>query len=117
MNNDIEEMINIYNTFEFDWMGDKINNLSSLTRHHIVKKENNGIDDKKNYALLTRYSHEFLHYMEIKYNKEYKRINEMFLTLNESNLPPTEEYFEEMKLILKRIKKDIKNKKRRKCHA
>ena len=53
MNDDIKEMMNIYNTFEIDWMGDKINSPSDLTRHHIIKKEHNGDNSIDNYALLT----------------------------------------------------------------
>ena len=47
MNDDICEMINVYNTYEFDWMGDRINSPSDLTRHHIIKKQYNGIDDSR----------------------------------------------------------------------
>lgn len=114
MNDDICEMINVYNTYEFDWMGDRINSPSDLTRHHIIKKQYNGIDDKSNYALLTTSSHHLIHFLETNYNKEYKYINNMFLELNKSNKPPTEEYYNEIKSIMKRIKKSIKNKNRRK---
>ena len=112
MNNDIREMINIYNTIDVDWMGDKINSPSDLTRHHIVKKQYDGEDDINNYALLTTYSHHLIHYLEINYNKEYNSINELLLNLNRSNKPPTNEYYNEMLSILKRVRKDIKNKKR-----
>lgn len=112
MNNDIVEMINIYNTFDIDWLGDKINYPSDLTRHHIVKKEHNGEDSINNYALLTSLSHHFIHYLEIKYNKEYNELNNLLLELNKSGKPPTDEYFDKVMKIAKRVKKDIKNKKR-----
>ena len=114
MNEDVKEMINIYQTFDIDWMGDRINSLSDLTRHHIVKKQYDGVDDISNYALLTTYSHHLIHFLEDKYNKEYKYINELFLELNDSKKPPTEEYFNNILSVLKRVKKDIKNKRRRK---
>ena len=114
MNEDVKEMINIYQTFDIDWMGDRINSLSDLTRHHIVKKQYDGVDDISNYALLTTYSHHLIHFLEDKYSKEYKYINELFLELNDSKKPPSEEYFNKILGVLKRVKKDIKNNRRRK---
>ena len=94
-------------------MGDEIKSLSDLTRHHIVKKEDDGIDDISNYALLTSYSHHFIHYLEIHYNKEYNYINSLLLELNQSNMPPTSEYYEKILPIIKKVKKSIKNKRRK----
>ncbi len=112
MNDDISTMVNIYGAYEIDWMGDEIKNLSDLTRHHIVKKEHGGQDDIGNYALLTKGSHILLHYLEDNYYSEYVRLNNLFLYLNKSYKPPVGEYYEEVRSILKRVKKDIKNKKR-----
>ena len=112
MNDDIKSMIQIYNTYELDWMGDEIKTLSDLTRHHIIKKENNGIDDINNYALLTTNSHHLLHYLEDNYNNSYLKLNEMFLELNKTKNPPNSEYYKSISIILKRVKKDIKNKRR-----
>ena len=113
MNEDIKEMINIYNTFDVDWMGDKIESLSDLTRHHIVKKEKNGENNINNYALLTKNSHQLIHYIEINYNKEYIFINKLLLELNKSKEPPTNDYYHNILKILKKIKKEIKNKNRK----
>ena len=63
MNEDIIEMINIYQTYEVDWMGDKITSLSDLTRHHIKKKQYDGEDSINNYALLTSTSHHLIHFL------------------------------------------------------
>ena len=38
MNADIELMLNIYKTYNLDWMNDKVNDIKYLTKHHIVKK-------------------------------------------------------------------------------
>ena len=113
MNDDIREMINIYNTYDYDWMGDKINNPSDLTRHHIVKRQYDGESSLNNYALLTENSHHLIHYLEINYNKEYNYINELLLKLNRSGLPPDEEYYNEMNSIMKKVRKSIKNSKRK----
>ena len=39
--NDIDTMLKIYNTYEIDWMGDKIDSTNPLTKHHIIKKSKN----------------------------------------------------------------------------
>lgn len=109
MLNQIEVMIKIFQTYEVDWMGDKINNLASLTRHHITKREHGGESSINNYALLTKNSHRLLHYFEQYYPKEYHELNALFLKLNRSGQPPTIEYYEEVREIVKRVKKRIKN--------
>lgn len=112
MNDDIKVMLQIYGDNGIDWLGYSYNDASELTRHHIVKKQYNGQDDISNYALLTHASHMFLHYMEEKYNKEYTYLNSRFLELNRSQKPPTIEYYEDVKKIMKRIRKLEKNKDR-----
>lgn len=113
MNEEILQMMNIYNTFNLDWMGDNIKSPSDLTRHHIKKKQYNGENNINNYALLTTESHHLIHYLEINYNKEYNQINNLLLELNHSKKEPTEEYYSQIKSILKIVKKDMKNKKRK----
>ena len=112
MNEEIIDMMYIYNTFKFDWMGDEIKNPSDLTRHHIIKKQYDAKDDISNYALLTTSSHHLIHYLEVNDNSEYNVINNLFLELNQSKKEPTDEYFSQMRSILKMVKKDIKNNKR-----
>lgn len=110
---DINEMLKTYNTYEVDWMGDKIESFNPLTRHHIIKKEKNGKNSITNYALLTVNSHRLLHFIEQKYNKYYIIINDKFDELNKSLNPPSEEYYIYINTILKKIKKQIKNDKRK----
>ena len=113
MNQDIELMMKIYETYDIDWMGDEIKKPSDLTRHHIVKKENGGENDISNYALLTKNSHSLLHYLEYNYNYEYNYLNTLFLELNRTCEKPTAQYYDEIRTIMKKIKKDIKNSKRK----
>ena len=112
MNEDIELMLKIYEPNGLDWMGNEIKSLFDLTRHHIIKRENGGIDDISNYALLTKDSHILLHYLEINYNSAYIKLQQLFTNLNESVDKPQKEYYDEVGNILKKVKKDIKNKKR-----
>ena len=109
---DIAFMARIYNTYERDWLGDPIYTIEQLTRHHIVKKQFGGENGISNYALLTKTSHAFIHYLEDNYNAEYKQLNNLFLELNRSCKPPSEEYYSEVKKIIKRVKKQEKNKNR-----
>ena len=63
-------------------------------------------------ALLSFNSHSLIHYLEINYNKEYNYLNSLFLELNRSKKEPSKEYYELVSSVLKRVKKDIKNKRR-----
>lgn len=112
MNVDVELMMRIYGTYEYDWMGYPFSDPSELSRHHIVKKQYDGENGVSNYALLTKTSHIFLHYMEDNYNKEYNQLNELFLELNRSLKPPTQEYYERVHKIVKSVRKRQKNKSR-----
>ena len=116
MNPDIELMAKIYQTYELDWMCDEIKDVNNLTKHHIVKKADGGSNDISNYALLTDNSHHLIHYLEDHYHKAYVELNGLFKELYLSLQPPTEEYYERVRGILKVVKKDIKNKKRRRNH-
>ncbi len=109
---DIAFMARIYNTYEKDWLGEPIYSIEQLTRHHIVKKEKGGENGKSNYALLTKTSHAFIHYLEDNYYQDYKDLNNLFLELNRSDSPPSEEYYDEVRKIVKRVKKQEKNKNR-----
>jgi len=113
MNDDILYMVKIYSTYDTDWLGDKFNDLSELTRHHIVKKEHGGQDSIKNYALLTRKSHSFIHYLEVNYNKEYNYLNSKFIELNNSLTSPSINYYEDVCKVVKRVRKKIKNNRRK----
>ena len=112
INADIRLMLNIYKTYEVDWMGDEIKDLSCLTRHHIIKKEEGGENGISNYALLTEFSHHIMNYIEENDYDSYMALNNLFLELNRSVAPPTIEYYEKVRAIVKRVKKNIKNERR-----
>jgi len=112
MNYDIRLMISIYGTEEYDWLGDKIKDITKLTKHHIVKKENGGENGVSNYALLTSKSHRLMHLLEEKDTELYDELNNMFLMLNRSLKPPTREYYKNINNILNKNKKLTKGKRR-----
>ena len=99
-------MLKIYKTKKRDWMGYKIYRNAPLTRHHIFKKVYGGANDISNYALLIEKSHEELHRIERIDLQAYNELNNLFRELNESMQPPTEEYYQNVGKILKRVKKN-----------
>ena len=113
MNYDIRLMLDIYKTYELDWFGEKITNPEKLTRHHIVKKEDGGENGISNYALLMPSSHQYINYLEEHDPETFNMINEMFLELNRSILPPTKDYYYQMDRIKKRKHINVNKKKRR----
>ena len=105
MNKDVKIMLKIYKTKERDWMGYKIYRNTPLIRHHIFKKVYGGDNNISNYALLIEKSHEDLHRIERIDLQAYNELNNLFRELNESMQPPTEEYYQNVGKILKRVKK------------
>lgn len=110
MNYDVRIMLEIYQTYEYDWFGDKITNIDKLTRHHIVKKEDGGENGISNYALLTSRSHNMINYLEENDVETFNKINDLFLKLNRSMQPVSDEYYYEIYKIRKTLQK--KGKKR-----
>lgn len=100
-----KEMIEVYG--EFCWM----NNMwvptkkNILTFHHILEKRNGGKAIWENGALISEESHRYLNYLDNEYHKIYKELNGLFYDLNRTYEPPTEEYYEEINQILKKIRR------------
>lgn len=92
------------NGYYVDWMGYPITDKNPLTFHHIIKKADGGEMTKENGALLTIEAHEELNVIEQKYPNIYKELNQLFIKLNQSGKPPTEEYWHELRQILSKIK-------------
>ena len=105
MNKDVKYMVKIYETKKYDWMGYEIGKNCKLTRHHIFKRVYGGEDKISNYALLTEVSHEYLHNLEKTNHEEYLMLNELFQELNNSFMPPNEDYYQKVEKVLKRVKK------------
>lgn len=100
-------MLKIYKPLELgvDWLEYKICRPEDLTFHHIVEARNGGQRVLENGAILVRKSHDYLNYLDLRYNDYYKALNELFMELNKTMMPPTPEYYDEVRYVLKKIKK------------
>lgn len=99
-------MLKIYKPLEqgVDWMGYKIRRSSDLTFHHIIEARNGGERVLENGAILVRTAHEYLNYLDIYYHVTYDDLNYLFKELNATRMPPTPDYFEEVRYVLKKVK-------------
>lgn len=99
-----EEMILIYGLR--CWLNELWipNKKDIITYHHILEKRNGGKAILENGALLARSSHDYLNYLDTDYHKIYNELNELFYYLNRTYKPPTEEYYDEVHKVLKKVK-------------
>lgn len=105
--NDIKvRMINIYKTYDFDWMNYVIVN-EELTYHHIVKEECGGKLSLDNGALLTSRAHEYLHLIERTDIVIYDRINQILKDINTQKHAPN--YRQRKKIDLLLLEFETKN--------
>ena len=102
-----QRMIDIFDTYEYDWMNYKININDILTFHHILKKEDGGKYTIDNGALLTTRAHEHLHVIESIDKSIYDEINSVFKDINTQLYPPTVNQRELINLLL--LKFELKN--------
>lgn len=99
-------MLQIYKPLELgvDWMDYKIVRVNDLTFHHIKEVRNGGKRELSNGAILVRSAHDYLNFLDRYYHEYYKYLNELFKELNMTMMPPTEEYYDEVHYILKKVK-------------
>ena len=64
LRNVLDQMIEIYRPEGIDWMNYTLTDSNKYTYHHIKEKKNGGKIDVDNGAILTIYSHRFLHFLE-----------------------------------------------------
>lgn len=96
----IKEMIEIYKPDDYDWMGSKISKKNVLTFHHIVKRKT-GRTIRENSALLTQKSHERLNKLEAHNQDLFERWQWLFVRINCSGMPPSEELINEIQALKK----------------
>lgn len=100
-----QEMISVYGNY--CWMNDMWIPAPKeiLTYHHILEKRNGGKVTWENGALLSSKSHQYLNYLDLDFKRIYKELNGLFIELNRTYQPPTEDYYEEVKTILRKVRK------------
>ncbi|MBQ4263126.1 MAG: HNH endonuclease [Bacilli bacterium] len=94
-----KEMIQVYGTR--CWI--TLNKVNRLTAHHIIPVRDKGETRWENIALLSNDSHIYLNYIEriapcVAYD-----LNCLFYELNRTYAPPTVDYEEEVKRVLRRV--------------
>lgn len=99
-------MLEIYKPLEIgkDWLNYRIIRADELTFHHIKEKRKGGKRVISNGAILIRRSHDYLNYLDYCNHKYYTDLNELFKWLNMTMKPPTEDYYEEVDHILKKVR-------------
>lgn len=75
-----------------------------LTGHHIIPLRDKGETIWENIALLSNDSHIFFNYIEKIAPNVSKELNGLFIELNRTYAPPTVDYEEEVKMVLKRVR-------------
>lgn len=102
------QMLEIYRPDLWDnhcWMDYKLTKDNPYTFHHIKEKRNGGKYIISNGAIITQNAHRYLNYLDYQYHNIYKELNCLFWDLNKTYAPPTEDYYEELKHILKKVRK------------
>ena len=74
----LQELIEIYQPNNFDWLSYQITKNNILTLHHVIKAADGGRLKIENASLLTKKSHRALHICENKDFILYQEINEFF---------------------------------------
>ena len=101
MDDVLKQMVVIYKPDGVDWLNFKLCRKNPYTFHHIEKRCDGGLRIISNGAILTRLGHDFLNILEIREPELYRNLNLLFKELNNTKLPPTEDYYEEVNGILR----------------
>ena len=81
-------MVNMYNLKGIDFAGYKVSKDNPYTFHHLLKRCHGGIETIENGAILTKYSHEYLHIVETRDLELYNYINNVLKQINEQGHEP-----------------------------
>lgn len=92
----LEEMIEIYQPDEVDWMGFYRVKGNPYTFHHIREKCNKGKNEINNGAILTKNAHRLLNILEKDYPDAYRDYQNLFKRINESKAPLTDDFKEDI---------------------
>lgn len=93
-------MIDIFQPEGIDWMNFALSKNNPYTFHHIVEKSKGGDKSIDNGAILTRKAHSFLHMLENVCPDAYHDLQNVFVKINETKQPVTQEIVNEIDKIL-----------------
>ena len=93
-------MIDIFQPDGIDWMNFVISRHNQYTFHHIVERSKGGDKSIDNGAILTRKAHNFLHYLENVCPEAYQDLQNIFMRINETKKPVTQEFVNEIDRVL-----------------
>ena len=99
-NKNLKKMLKIYQPNGYDWMNFVLTRRNPYTFHHIVSRSDGGEDDISNGAILTRRAHDLLHILEYICPFAYDDLEDIFIRINESGKPLTDEMIREVDNIL-----------------
>lgn len=98
-------MIDYYNLKDIDFMGYKVSKHNPYTYHHILKRCHGGDETLENGAILTKFSHQYLHIIETRDLEAYNQINNILKQINEQGFGPLKNQILAVDYILKIFEK------------
>ena len=93
-------MLKQYEPNGVDWMNFVLTRKNPFTFHHIIPRSDGGDDVIENGAILTRRAHDLIHILEHACPEAYNDLQEIFIRINESQMPATNEILNEIDDIL-----------------
>ena len=94
------KMLEMYEPDKIDWMNFDITSSNPYSFHHIEKKEDGGRARVDNGAVLSKYSHRFLHYLEQVCPDAFEDYQDLFRRVNASCEPRTQDFIDEADVIM-----------------
>ena len=102
-NRNLKKLIRIFKPDGFDWMNFVLTRRNPYTFHHIKSRSDGGEDLVENGAILTRRAHDLLHLLEFICPEAYNDLQNVFIKINKSHKPLTEDVIYEIDDILYNI--------------
>ena len=96
-------LVDIFEPEGTDWMNFKLTKDNPYTYHHIKEKKNGGDKSIDNGAILTKKAHVFLNTLEKICPDAYNDLQMVFMKINDSKTPPTDEIIREIDQILYKV--------------
>ena len=99
----LRNKIEIHKPNDIDWMNIRLSRDNPYTLHHIKEKRNGGDSSLANLAILTKSAHKLLNILDKICPDAYNDLQNVFMKINASLSPPTEEIVNEIDMILYKV--------------